>query len=192
MPQVEPATLVKGATDYAGTYAGSDDRKLQFVADGERLYLLHADQRVPVETLSVPGLLARHPDFGRFPLTFTRASGSEAGPFTDVAYGGDCYTRGGAQRPAQKAVPAIWRGFTGYYRNDSPWFGSVRIALRRDRLWALYALGYEFPLEPLGDRTFRLADSPNNADWIQFMDDVNGQATHLSVSGEPFWRRSVP
>jgi hypothetical protein len=191
-PAVVPATTIEKVSDYAGTYHGATGRQLEFVAEGDHLYLLHGGARVPVETLSVPGLLARHPGFERFVLTFTRANGSDGGPFTDVAHGDACYTRNETQEPTQAAVPASWRTFVGHYRNNDPWFGSFRIVIRRDRLWALYGGGYEFPLEPMTDRTFRLADVPNSADWVRFMDEVNGQASHLNLSGELYWRVEAP
>jgi hypothetical protein len=191
-PAVVPATTIEKASDYAGTYHGATGRQLEFVAEGDHLHLLHAGARVPMETLSVPGLLARHPGFERFVLTFTRANGSDSGPFTDVAHGDACYTRNETQEPTEAAIPASWRTFVGHYRNDNPWFGSFRIVIRADRLWALYGGGYEFPLEPMADRTFRLADVPNSADWMRFMDEVNGQASHLNLSGELYWRVEAP
>jgi hypothetical protein len=89
-------------------------------------------------------------------------------------------------------VPAIWKTFVGHYHNDNPWFGSYRVVMRRDRLWALYCAGYEYPLEQIDERTFRLVDVPGSGDWIRFMDEVNGQASHMSLSGELLWRVDAP
>jgi len=44
------------------------------------------------------------------------------------------------------------------------------------------------PLEAIDSNTFRLADKPQNPEWIAFLDVVGGKAMHLKFSGEDYWR----
>jgi hypothetical protein len=186
-PALKPAHAIDAAVDHAGTYRDRQGNELVFVARDERLFLLHEGKRVPVETLAVPGLLARHPSFERHPMNFSRPQGRDTGACSEVTHGGRCYARDASTLP-NEAEPAEWRALLGHYHHDSPWFGTLYVVARKGRLWAITGSGFEFPLEAVDRRTFRLADTPASGDWIRFGDVCNGRAAWLSLSGEPFVR----
>jgi CubicO group peptidase (beta-lactamase class C family) len=190
LPPPTPPTRIENAAVYAGVYKSAHGRVLEFEADGERLYLLYDGQRVPVEVASVPGFLARHPDFDAFVLTFGRASG-EDGPVTEVTYGPDWFANDRYIGPREFVSPAEWSACTGHYRNDSPWLSSLRVFVRRGRLWAALGSGYELPLAPDAGRRFRLVDPPYAPDWIEFLDVVDERSMHLKASGDDFWRLEI-
>ena len=59
MPAPDSPTKIENAQDYAGIYRGAVDRKLEIVADGQSLFLVHGGKRVPLETLANLGSLSR-------------------------------------------------------------------------------------------------------------------------------------
>jgi hypothetical protein len=75
----------------------------------------------------------------------------------------------------------------GHYYNDSPWYGDMRIVLRRGQL---YIDGVQ-SLVPRGDGKFGIGD-PEAPDWISFDTIVDGRAMVLSYSGIPFRRMFTP
>ena len=83
--------------------------------------------------------------------------------------------------------PKEWEVFAGHYRNDSPWFGSTRIFVRKGKLTADGA-----PLTPLGDGLFRLGPEDWSPERLSFGPVVNGRATRMKVSGVEFHRTFTP
>ena len=76
-------------------------------------------------------------------------------------------------------MPGDWPQLTGHYRNEDPWIGSVRIVIRRGKLW----MNGVTPLEPASDGRFYLRDEPNSPEWVSFSDIVNGHAMQMRLSG---------
>jgi CubicO group peptidase (beta-lactamase class C family) len=183
-PVPNPANLVKNAADYAGAYEGVGGRKLQFVADGDALFLMHEGKRVGMQSASGDSFLVLHPEFERFLLVFERSD--EKDPKTEViaaGWGNDWFTNSKYKGPKTFDSPKEWGGYVGHYRNENPWIGSMHIVLRRGKMMVDGVV----PLEER-DGVFHLQDEPESPEWIRFLDVVNGRAMHLKFSGEDLWR----
>lgn len=181
-PPPNPPDRIEKAADYAGVFTSPEGKKLAMVAEGDRLFVLRNGARFAVERSQGPGFIVRHPDFERFLLAFSRKD--EKSPVTEAAWGSDWFTNDRYTGPMSFEYPKEWRGFTGHYRNDSPWRGSFHVVLRQGRLW----LDGVLPLVPTDGATFRFGDSPHSPEWIEFRDVVNGQAMHVLLSGADYWR----
>ena len=181
VPPPAPALAVEKAQDYAGQYTHTDGRPLEVATEGDRLYLLHAGVRVPLEPAPGvdDGFLVHHPDFAKFPLVFSRRGSGSTGPVVEAAWGSDWYVTAGYSGPREFSVPAEWHHYTGHYRSEDPWTGSTQIVLRRGKLW----VNGTVPLEPAGGAKFWLRDEPQNPEWVSFSDLVNGHAMRMCASG---------
>ncbi len=184
MPGPDSQETVENAAGFAGVYAGGQ-RGLEFVADGDRLFVVHEGKRVPLERLSEPDhFVARHPAFERFALVFGREDPDAPGSaVTEVGWGGDWYRNPNYAGPVEFSHPPAWESYVGHYRNDNPWLGSLRIVLRKGRLMTDGTTA----LEPDGD-LFRLRSGPDDTEWIRFGEIVNGRCMRLKFSGSDFWR----
>jgi D-alanyl-D-alanine carboxypeptidase len=184
MPEPDLPSVVKNAADYAGSYRG-EKQALEVIAAGDRLFVLHAGERVPLERLAdADRFVARHRALDRFALQFGRQDARQpASPVAEAAWGGDWYRNANYMGPENFDYPPEWNGYVGHYRNESPWIGSVRVVIRKGRLW----LDGTIPLEADG-RLFRLRDDPHNAEWIRFGEVVNGRCMRIRISGSDLWR----
>ncbi len=132
--------------------------------------------------------MARVPGHDRFAFAFGRRDPEEPGsPVVEVTWGGDWYRNAKYQGPEQFEYPKAWDGYVGHYRNESPWIGSMRIVVRKDRL----TMNGTTPLEADGD-LFRLRDDPKNTEWIRFGELVNGRCMRIRYSGNDLWRVAAP
>jgi len=186
LPAPAPAAQVTAASDYAGSFTGADGRRLEIVAEGDRLYLLYGAVRVSLEpTIDVENAFTvLHPDFEKFALLLSRADAKTEGPFAEAGWGEDWFASAGYTGSRIFKVPAEWHRFTGHYRNEDPWIGSSRIVLRRGKLW----LNGVVPLEAGGGGRFYLRDEPDNPEWVSFSDIVNGSAMRMCLSGADLTR----
>jgi CubicO group peptidase (beta-lactamase class C family) len=187
-PPLHPPATIESAGEYAGTYQSRDGARLEFVAEGSRLSLIHKAERVPVETVNGgPGWIARHPDFERFALVFARADEKDPkSAVVEVGWGPDWYVNSRYSGPREFDYPKVWESYVGHYRNDSPWLGSTRIVLRKGVLMVDGVV----PLAPLAeaDGMFYLRDEEHSPEWVRFGAIVNGKAMHAKFSGEDLWR----
>jgi CubicO group peptidase (beta-lactamase class C family) len=184
MPEPDSAALVKNSSDYAGSYSGSN-RSLEVVAAGDALFVVHEGGRVPLERLSdADHFIARHPLLDRFALVFVRKDTAvPESPIVEARWGGDWYRNARYEGPVEFSHPREWESYVGHYRNENPWFGSLRIVLCKGKLM----IDGTMPLEADGD-LFRLRSTPHNTDWIRFGDIVNGKCMRLKLSGSDLWR----
>ncbi len=184
MPEADAPTRVKNASDFAGSYAGGD-RGLEILADSERLFVMHESARVPLERLSEPDrFIARHHALERFAFVFGRKDPkAPESAVVEVSWGGDWYRNAKYDGPVDFSYPKAWDSYVGHYRNENPWFGSLRIVINKGRLMIDGAM----PLEADGE-LFRLRDNPRNTDWIRFGEIVNGRCMQLKLSGSDLWR----
>ena len=184
MPEADLPARVTNASDYAGTYIGGN-RSLEIQADGERLFVMHEGARVPLERLSEQDrFIARHHALDRFAFVFGRKDAKVAdSAVLEVSWGGDWYRNAKYDGPVGFNYPKEWESYVGHYRNENPWFGSLRIVINKGRLM----IDGTMPLEADGE-LFRLRDSPRNTDWIRFGEVVNGKCMKLKLSGADLWR----
>ena len=117
--------------------------------------------------------------FALFPVEVGRKGDAVA----EVAWGGEWYAGPAYEGPRAFETPAEWRAYAGAYRNDSPWYGTWRIVLRKGRL---HFSGE--PLVPLGGGLFRVGEDATATERMQFSDVVGGRARRLSFSGTDFRR----
>ena len=184
MPEPDSPAIVRNAADYAGSYRG-EKGSLEVVAAGERLFVMHAGERVPLERLAdADRFVARHRALDRFALQFGRQDPKQPeSPVVEAAWGGDWYRNADYTGPESFDYPQEWNSLAGHYRNESPWIGSYRIVIRKGRLW----LDGTIPLEADG-KLFRLRDNPYNTEWIRFGEVVNGRCMRIRISGSDLWR----
>ncbi|HEX6716620.1 MAG TPA: serine hydrolase [Pyrinomonadaceae bacterium] len=175
-PPVPPASPdeVKNAADYAGTYTSLDGKKLELTAEGDRLILLHGNRRVALERAGTDRFIVKHPDFETYLLGFVR----ENQQVTQAFHGANWYLGARYTGPKTFDTRKDWEGFAGHYYNDSPWYGDMRVVLRKGQLF----LDGDQPLVPRGDGKFGIGD-PEGPDWISFESIVDGRAMRLNYSG---------
>jgi CubicO group peptidase (beta-lactamase class C family) len=186
-PKFKPPSFVENASQYAGVYTGTYDRKWEFLSEGNSLFLIHEGRRIQVETgiESQKVFTICHPTFDRFALTFGHAKSDDPkSPVVECAWGGDWFTNEKYTGPKTFDYPQEWNQFVGHYRNENPWIGSARIVVRKGKLM----IDGIVPLEPTTDGAFYLRDEEHNPEWIRFADIVNGQSMRFKLSGEDMWR----
>jgi CubicO group peptidase (beta-lactamase class C family) len=184
-PPASPASpdIVKNAADYAGLYMTTDGKKLELSAEGDKLILVHGNRRIVLERAGTDRFFVKHPDFDGFLLGFSR----ENQQVTQAFYGNDWYPGAKYNGPKTFETKKEWEAFAGHYYNDSPWYGDMRIVLRKGQL---LVEGIQ-PLVPRGDGKFGIGD-PEAPDWISFDSIVDGRAMRMSYSGVIFRRTFTP
>lgn len=184
-PPSSPSTKVENAADYAGAYQSEDERKLDFVAEGQRLFLLHRGTHVSLEAAGDDAFNVAHPAYERFQFNFGRIDPKDVkSAVVEVGWGSDWFTNSKYSGPMKFDYPKEWDSYVGHYRNESPWIGSTHITLRKGKLMADGVV----PLEAGEGGIFHLRDEPHSPEWIRFSSIVNGRAMRLKFSGEDMWR----
>jgi CubicO group peptidase (beta-lactamase class C family) len=186
-PRTVSPWVVENAGDYAGSYQNSDGRTLEIVAEEKKIILNYNRVRVPMEAAmgSPDTFVVLHSDFERFPLVFQRSDDKDPkSPVVEAVWGPDWYLGSKYSGPRDFPYPKEWDGYTGHYRNESPWLASTRVLIRKGKLW----LDGVTPLEEGTGGMFYLRDDEHSPEWVQFFDVVNGKAMRLKLSGEDLWR----
>lgn len=176
---------VKNAADYAGIYTSPDGKKLELVAEGTKLILVHGGRRITLERPGAGGdrFIVKHPDFELYLLGF----GRQEQQVTQAFYGPDWYIGTKYTGPRTFETKKDWEAYVGHYYNDSAWYGDERIVLRKGQLF----LDGVQPLVPRGDGKFSVGD-PEGPDWVSFESIVDGRAMRLNKSGILFRRSFTP
>lgn len=183
MPAMSPAPdLVQNASDYAGTFSATAEKKITLVAEGTRLLLVHDNKRIPLERVGPDSFIVKHPDFDLFTLDF----GREQGGVVEAFHGPSWFTSERYAGPRKFNYPPDWDAFVGNYRNDSPWFGNARILMRKEKLTVDGT-----SLVPLTDGSFRVGPewSPERLSFAYIRD---GHAQRMRFSGVDFYRTPAP
>jgi len=180
---VSPPDQVKNAADYAGIYASPDGKKLEFLAEGDKLFLLHNGRKIVLERAAGDRFIVKHPAFDLYVLGFVR----ENQQVTQAFHGADWYAGARYNGPKTFEARKEWEGLAGHYYNDSPWYGDTRIVMRKGQL---YIDGTQ-SLVPRGDGKFGIGD-PEAPDWVSFESIVDGRAMVLNYSGIMFRRMFTP
>lgn len=184
-PPAPPSPLdIRNAADYPGTFTTPDRQKFVVVAEGTKLFLVHGSERIELERSGGTDLfLVKHPDFELFHLGFVR----EKGVVTEAFHGANWYTNEKYDGPRSFNSPKEWEAYAGHYYNDSPWYGDVRVVLRKGQL---YLSGVQ-PLVPREGGKFGFSD-PSAPDHVSFDTIINGRAMRLNYSGIIFRRIFTP
>ena len=186
IPAPNPPTKIPGASALAGVYTSAAGEKIEFVADGDSLFLVHGGKRHPVE-IATGDMYVSHPELARYPFAFEREK-KEDGKAISVGHGARWWMSDRYAGERTFDYPEAWKAFVGHYRNEDPWVGSIRIVMRQGKLWA----GGTGALRPIDANTFRFAEPEHNPEWIQFLDVVNGRAQRIKISGYDLWRVLAP
>ena len=109
---------------------------------------------------------------------------SLTGRVVEMFHGNDWYFNDLYSGPQKFEFPREWNAFAGRYRNDSPWWGTAQVFLRKGKLW----LGDD-PLVDLGDGIFRAGEEESSPERVSFDGVSNGQAIKMNFSGVDFYRR---
>ncbi len=175
---------IPNAAEFAGTVTSADGSKLVLTAaDGSKLWLTVGSERVALETAGPNRFFVKHPDFELFLLEF----GRDHNAVVEAFHGPRWFTNDRYAGQKTFEYPKEWDAFAGHYRNDSPWFGSTRIFVRKGVLTAEGT-----PLAPLGDGVFRAGAEEWSPERISFGPVVNGRATRMKFSGVEFYRTFTP
>jgi CubicO group peptidase (beta-lactamase class C family) len=183
-PAAPPSPLeIRNAADYAGTFTTVDSKKLVVVADGTKLFLVHGTERIELERAGSDLFLVKHPDFELFHLGFVR----DKGVVNEAFHGANWYLSEKYSGARSFSSPKDWEAYAGHYYNDSPWYGDLRIVLRKGQL---YQNGVQ-PLVPREGGKFGFSD-PTAPDRVSFDTVINGRAMRLNYSGIIFRRTFTP
>jgi D-alanyl-D-alanine carboxypeptidase len=186
-PPLPSLTIVKNAADYGGTFklnSATGVEKLVLSNEGEQLILQHAGARIVLEQVGRDAFIVKHPHFELFTLNF----GREKDQVVEAFYGGDWWINERYTGAQKFEYPKEWDAYAGHFHSDSPWYGSVRLIIRKGQLM----VGGDQPLAPVEPGVFRPADDPSDADRITFDMFANGQAMRMNYSGIEFFRTFTP
>jgi CubicO group peptidase (beta-lactamase class C family) len=185
-PELTTAATIPNAADFAGTFTSPSGMKMEFAAEAKALFLLQDGKKLQVDTNGAQ-LVVRDLALGHWPLNFQREKGPGS-PVTDLVHGPDWYVGQRYTGTRDVTYPAAWEAYAGHYRNDSPWYGSLRVVKAKGRLW----IDGVVPLEPAGDAIFWLNEPPYNPGRVEFFNRIGGKCMQARLSGEDFWRVMVP
>ena len=185
-PELTTAATIPNAGDFAGTFTSPAGKTMELVAEAKALFVLQNGRKLPVETVGGQ-FVVRDPVLGRWALNFQREKGPGS-PVTDLIHGPDWLFGQRYAGTREFTYPDAWDAYAGHYRNDSPWYGSLRVVKAKGRLW----IDGLVPLEPAGDAVFWLNEPPHNPGRIEFFNPIAGKCMHAKLSGEDFWRVMVP
>jgi hypothetical protein len=174
---------VPNAADFAGVYTSPDGTRLVLAAQDGKLWLSANNQRVALERAGGDRFIVKHPDFELFALEF----GRNRNAVVEAFHGPRWFRNERYTGPETFNYPPEWDAFSGHYRNDSAWFGSTRIFVRKGSLIADGA-----PLTPLGNGFFRVGAEEWSPERLSFGPVVNGRATRMIFSGVEFHRTFTP
>jgi len=175
---------IANAADYAGTYTTVDGNKLELVADGTKLFLIHRGERIQLERGGGDSFIVKHPDFEIYTLGFVRDAQKAV---TEAYHGANWYMGAKYTGPKTFDTPKEWQAYVGHYTNDSAWYGDFRVVLRKGQLY----LSGQQRLTPRPDGTFGLGE-PDQPDRISFETIIDGRAMRASYSGIIFRRTFTP
>lgn len=191
LPPAPPAlpvpASIKKAADYAGTFtlaSGAADRKLVLSAQDDQLILHHAGAEIILEQAGPDTFFVKHPDFDLFTLSF----GRDKDVVVEAFHGGDWWTNERYTGPKKFEYPKEWDAYTGHFHSDSPWYGSVRLVIRKGEL----LVGGDQPMAAIEHRVFRPAGDTSDADRLVFDTFANGQALRMTYSGVEYFRAFTP
>lgn len=175
--------LVPNATDFTGAFNSADGTRLVLSTEGGKLWLEIGNQRIALEGAGRDRFIVKHSDSDLFALEFRR----DKDAVVEAFHGPRWFRNERYSGPTTFDYPKEWDAFSGHYRCDSPWFGSMRVFVRKGRLIAGGGT-----LVPLGESAFRAGADEWSPERLVFGPIINGHATRLRSSGVQFHRTSLP
>lgn len=207
-PAIADPLEVDNAADYAGIFADDNSKKLEFVAQGKRLFLTNEGKRVPLQHThgdnfisTMEGVWASNTfAFGRTHMESSKSgtqpagastgdksdSDKHPGPVVEVSYGPEWYVNTRYSGPHTFATPKEYATLTGRYRSESPWGGDALTYLLKGQLMLN---GQK--LHRTGGWIFRLGDEEWVPDRAEFLRIFEGKPRILRIAGLDFWRVEV-
>ena len=153
------------------------------IGEGNQLILQHAGSRIALEPTGRDAFIVKHPDFELFTLRF----GREKELVTEAFHGSSWWTNERYSGSKKFEYPRGWDAFTGHFHSDSPWYGSVRIVIRKGQM----LIGGDQPLVEVSPGVFRF-DDDTGVDRVTFDTIIDGRAIHANVAGVNFYRAFTP
>jgi CubicO group peptidase (beta-lactamase class C family) len=203
-PILPDPTFVAEASSYAKVYTSPDGRTIEAVADGTRLFLRIHGEKVPLEMLEPDVFISPARPHAKFPFVFIRAEAIPTAanavpepketaaskerqaqrPFAELIWGPDWFVSSDYQGAREDPPAPNLAGYIGHYRAESPWAGSLRVVVRRGRLW----VDGTTPLSPIGPNLFRAGDEAWSPETAAFHHFVDGKPQLLKLSSFDYWR----
>jgi D-alanyl-D-alanine carboxypeptidase len=169
------------AADYIARYhVVGGGLEFSVEASNSALVLNRSGRRAPLMPAGKDQFFVEDSELRRFYLKFNR----EKDQVVEAFHGNDWYTNERYSGPTHFEHPKEWQAFAGNYRNDSPWWGSVFIFLRKGKLW----LGDD-PLVPMEGGIFRVGEDGYSPERASFDGVTDGRALRMNYSGVDFYRR---
>jgi D-alanyl-D-alanine carboxypeptidase len=183
------ATEIPDPAAYVGTFEGDDGSALRVETDGDGLLVHLGDRsgRLERDPLGPSGdeFVVVDTELERFQLSFGR---DDDGRVVEAAHGPRWFRGEGYAGSDPEPAPADWRAFSGLYRNDDPWLLTIRVMLRRERLWLSFPVAEaEVELAPLDDGWFAAGETwmPHR---IRFDRVIDGFASVATFNGGQWFR----
>ena len=184
------ATEIPDAASYVGTFEGDDGSALRVETDGDGLLVHLGDRSGRLERdplgLSGDGFVVVDTELERYQLSFGR---DDEGSVVEAAHGPRWFRGEDYGRSDPEPAPADWRAFPGLYRNDDPWLPTLRVLLRRERLWLSFPIYEEGEVEltPLDGGWFAAGEvwMPHR---IRFDRMIDGSASVAIFNGGQWFR----
>jgi CubicO group peptidase (beta-lactamase class C family) len=180
-PAIPDVSLIENAADYTGVYASPAGEQVEVKAAGKRMELVTGGETNPLEAAGGDTFVSTGAGYILFPILFGRSNDKRV---VELSYGSEWYFNEHYSGPKEFPTPPDLGGFTGYYRADSAWVGTVQIVMRKGQLW----LDGAAPLEREGGNLFRVAGGPVAIERAEFRRIVDGRARILNLSGVDLWR----
>jgi CubicO group peptidase (beta-lactamase class C family) len=160
---------------------------LDLTAEGGGLAVEVDGERASLQRVAPDRFLIALPGFERFTLNLVR----EEGRVVRIAHGSRRWVRAGAPDEARPEDPSL-NPFEGHYRSPSPWLTNFRVVQRNGALVWILPGGWEEPLAPLGDGTFRIGAEDWSPERLRFDAVVDGRALRANRSGCDYYRAFTP
>jgi hypothetical protein len=160
---------------------------VELAADGGGLTAEVDGDRGPLQRVAADRFLVPLPGFERFVLKVVRREERAVA----LVHGPRRFVRAGEPEDARSSDPSL-APFEGHYRSPSPWLTNFRVVQRNGELVWILPGGWEEPLAPLGEGTFRIGAEEWSPERIRFDAVVDGQALRANRSGCDFYRAFTP
>ena len=180
-PATPDPAHVANANEYAGTYAGPDGATLHVTAEGDRLFMMDAGDRIALYPRGDDAFWADDPRFSTFLLAFGRDAGKRV---VEMTYGPRWYPNERYRGSRVFSHPPAWDALVGRYENVFDGQPDVtRVVIIKNRL----TFDGVDPLEPKADGTFALGPS-----IVRFDAYAGTQAQRVSIDDVRLYRVELP